>query len=84
MALPWTMVWKLMELLAGVAGCDLKMRLTFLKTQHNTTKQNKTPFNSGEMTKREFYMCSESCDVRIIIMIMKIIYCVLTTCQTLL
>lgn len=54
------MVWKLLELLAGVAGCDLKMRLTFLKKKKKA--KNKNPPNSGEMTKREFYMCSESRD----------------------
>ena len=40
-ALPWTMVWKLLELLAGVAGCDLKIRLTFLKKKKKP--KNKTP-----------------------------------------
>ena len=53
------MVWKLLELLAGVAGCDLKIRLTFLKKKKKTKKP---PNNSGEMTKTEFYMCSESRD----------------------
>lgn len=53
------MVWKLLELLAGVAGCDLKIRLTFLKKKKKTKNP---PNNSSEMTKREFYMCSESRD----------------------
>ena len=53
------MVWKLLELLAGVAGCDLKIRLTFLKKKKKTKKP---PNTSGEMTKTEFYMCSESRD----------------------
>ena len=53
------MVWKLLELLAGVAGCDLKIRLTFLKKKKKTKNP---PNNSDEMTKREFYMCSESRD----------------------
>lgn len=56
------MVWKLLELLAGVAGCDLKIRLTFLKKKKKTKKTKNSPNNSGEMTKREFYMCSESRD----------------------